>query len=268
MPAKFGCVVEPLVQRARGLLRTARVSILSAEELVLCGNDMTPVVSVRRRELRREPLRACAWVALVLVCACQSQPVPAVSDAAAAVGAATVTALAAHRAPSLAPTVAPLVAPRPAASAAESPLTDEELAFFDRLVADEILFPRPAERARYERQEPETIKNQLHVGFELKQQPGMKKGRHFHLVDVAVARAGTYVTRRKEPKLKGSAGPNGSSIEFAAQTPDGAYDIRVSQGMLLVRPVKAPEFDPERVATALVDRYVALRADGSRVKTN
>lgn len=223
-----------------------------------------PAVVKGRVDLRS----AGAWSALVLACACQSEPAPVTPDAAAAVGSATVAALAVPPVPAPAPTVAPLSAPKVVTSPAENPLTDDELAFFDQLVADEILFPRPAERARYERQEPETIKNQLHVGFELKQQPGMKKGRHFHLVDVAVARAGTYVTRRKEPKLKGSAGPNGSSIEFAAQTPDGAYDIRVSQGMLLVRPVKPPEFDPERVATALVARYVALRASTSGTKTN
>jgi hypothetical protein len=207
-----------------------------------------------------------ASIVFALLVACQPDPAPLAPDAT-AIPAASTAIVAAPPAPAAAPTVVPLTAPK-TSTPVESPLTAEELAFFDQLVADEILFPRPTERARYERQEPETIKNQLHVGFELKQQPGMKKGRHFHLVDVAVARAGTYVTRRKEPKLKGSAGPNGSSIEFAAQTPDGAYDIRVSQGMLLVRPVKPPEFDPERVATALVNRYAALRADAARAKTN
>lgn len=211
-------------------------------------------------------LRVCAGIALAFVAACQSEPAPRAEDAT-PIAPSSATVLATAPAPAPTPSVAPLT-PAPAAKSAESPLTDDELAFFDRVVTDEILFPRPAERERYERQEPETVKNQLHVGFELRQQPGMKKGRHFHLVDVAVARAGTYVTRRKEPKMKGSAGPNGSSMEFAAQTPDGAYDIRVSQGMLLVRPVKAPEFDPERVATALVARYASLRADASRAKTN
>src|SRR5689334_15578541 len=163
-----------------------------------------------------------ASIVFALLVACRPDPAPLAPDAA-AIPAASTAILAAPPASAPAPTVAPLTVPR-TTTPAESPLTADELAFFDQLVADEILFPRPAERARYERQEPETIKNQLHVGFELKQQPGMKKGRHFHLVDVAVARAGTYVTRRKEPKLKGSAGPNGSSMEFAAQTPDGAYD--------------------------------------------
>jgi hypothetical protein len=193
---------------------------------------------------------------LALVCACQP-PAPAPAHDAPPV--APPREVTRATAPEPVPSVAPS---QPAASPTEpQPLTDEELALFDQLVADEILFPRPAERARYERLEPETIKNQRHVGYELKQQPGMKKGRHFHLIDVALARAGTYVSRRRQTTLNGTAGPNGSSIEFAAQTPDGAYDIRVSQGMLLVRPVKAPEFDTERVATALVQRYVSLRAD-------
>jgi len=156
-----------------------------------------------------------------------------------------------------------------ARSPTPGPLSDEEIALFDRVVADEILFPRAAERERYERLDPETTQDQHHVGFELKQQPGMKKGRHFHLIDVAVARAGPYVSRRKQQtKLNGSAGPNGSSIEFAAQTKDGAYDIRVSQGMLLVRPVKPPQFDPERVALALVNRYDELRAGARTTQTN
>jgi hypothetical protein len=146
-------------------------------------------------------------------------------------------------------------------AAADRPFTEQELALFDRVVAAEIVFPRAADRARYERQEPETIKDQRHIGFELKPQPGMKKNRHFHLIDIAFARPGTYVSARRVTKLNGTAGPNGSSIEFATQTPDGAYDIRVSQGMLLVRPVKAPEFDLERVAKALVKRYASLRKE-------
>jgi len=213
---------------------------------------------------RRSPLFRCVetLLACLALTACEPTPPPATQAPVVTPLAPPATALATAAPPAPAPSA-------PAAPAqAPGPLTDEEIALFDRVVADEILFPHAAERERYERLEPETIKDQHHVGFELKQQPGMKKGRHFHLIDVAVARAGTYVTRRSsKTKLSGTAGPNGSSIEFAAQTKDGAYDIRVSQGMLLVRPVKAPQFDPERVAMALVDRYDQLRGS-ARTNTN
>lgn len=214
---------------------------------------------------RRPPQFRCVetLLACLALTACEPTPPPAKEAPVVTPLAPAATALATATPP--APTQ---VTPAPAPPAqAPGPLTDAEIALFDRVVADEILFPRASDRERYERLEPETVKDQHHVGFELKQQPGMKKGRHYHLIDVAVARAGTYVSRKtSKTTLNGSAGPNGSSIEFAAQTKDGAYDIRVSQGMLLVRPVKAPEFDPERVALALVDRYAELQ--GSRTQTN
>jgi len=223
---------------------------------------MATTVPSRRSQLLRcvETLLAC-----LALTACEPTPPPAAQ-------APVVTPLAAPAATALATATPPAPSPAPSAPAAPAPapgpFTDAEIALFDRVVADEVLFPRASERERYERLEPETIKDQHHVGFELKQQPGMKKGRHFHLIDVAVARAGTYVSRRgSKAKLNGSAGPTGSSIEFAAQTKDGAYDIRVSQGMLLVRPMKAPQFDLERVALALVDRYDQLRA-GRGTQTN
>ncbi len=214
---------------------------------------MASTVPSRRSQLFRCVETLLASLALT---ACEPTPPPAAQAPVVTPLAPAATTLATAAPPALSK-----VAPPPAAPAlAPGPLTDEEIALFDRMVTDEILFPRTAERERYERLEPETIKDQHHVGFELKQQPGMKKGRHFHLIDVAVARAGTYVSRRaSKTRLNGSAGPHGSSIEFAAQTKDGAYDIRVSQGMLLVRPVKPPQFDPERVAMALVDRYAELR---------
>lgn len=224
---------------------------------------MAPTVPSRRPPLFRrvETLLACLALA-----ACEPSPPPATQTPVVTPLAPAATTLATATPP-------PPAAPAPAAPAtptqAPGPLTEAEIALFDRMVADEILFPRASERERYERLEAETTQDQHHVGFELKQQPGMKKGRHFHLIDVAVARAGTYVSRRSsKTKLNGSAGPNGSSIEFAAQTKDGAYDIRVSQGVLLVRPVKPPQFDPERVAMALVDRYDQLRSAGRTTQTN
>lgn len=224
---------------------------------------MAPTVPSRRPPLFRrvELLLAC----LALTGACDHATPPAAQQ----------TPIVTPRAPATTATVtapppAPAKATPPASgSAAPGPLSDEEIALFDRVVSEEVLFPRAAERERYERVEPEPTADQHRVGFELKQQPGMKRGRHFHMIDVSVARAGTYVSRRKrETKLNGSAGPNGSSIEFAAQTKDGAYDIRVSQGVLLVRPMKPPQFDPERVAMALVDRYDQLRTGARATQTN
>lgn len=202
---------------------------------------------------------------IALACACQPTPPPAARDAPEKPSAPVVTPIAA---PAPAPIKETQVVADPATSALR-PLAEDEIALVDQLVADEILFPQPDQRARYERQEPETIKNQRHVGFELKQQPGKKKRRrNFHLIDVTVARGGTYVTKRRAAKPDGLPAPNGSAIESVAQTPDGAYDIRVSQGMLSMGKVKPPKFDPERVVAALLDRYVALRADGSSGRAN
>jgi hypothetical protein len=221
-----------------------------------------------RTEPSRSTLPRCVelLVCLVLGSACEPTPPPAPAQAPVVTPLAPAAGALATATPPAPSDTLPSAPNTPAR--APGPLSDEEIALFDRVVADEILFPRATERERYERLDPETSNDQHHVGFELKQQPGMKKGRHFHLIDVAVARAGTYVSRRRQTKLNGSAGPNGSSIEFAAQTKDGAYDIRVSQGMLLVRPVKPPQFDPERVALALVNRYDELRARARTTQTN
>lgn len=92
--------------------------------------------------------------------------------------------------------------------------------------------------------------------FELKPRPGTTDGRNFQLISVSWARAGTFV---KAPgsaaALGGSAGPNGGFVDASARTPDGAYDVRVSQGMLLPDTVDVLQFDIESVTAEQVQRY-------------
>jgi hypothetical protein len=144
-------------------------------------------------------LRASALIVIALACACQPEPAPPVHDAAQIAPVETATPRAV---PEPIPSVATLRAPD-ASTSEPGPLTDDELAFFEELISDEILFPRPAERARYERLESETIKNQCHVSFE-------KHEAHFaqHLLRVRLSQ-----TRLAAQRLDNAGHPLSQVIE-------------------------------------------------------
>lgn len=134
-------------------------------------------------------------------------------------------------------------------------MTTAEVAHFDQLVTPHLLFPEPEERARYVDHGSRTLDGVRVRMFELKSEPGMKKPRHFFIVSVAVARAGTFGAKQGEPQVAGLAGPGGSSVSEDVQTPDGKYDLRVSLAMLLPSDVDV-RFDAREALQALVQLYV------------
>jgi hypothetical protein len=140
----------------------------------------------------------------------------------------------------------------PPTPAVEAPPT-KDLTFFDDIVTPEAVFPDPVARALYEVQPPITSeKGWRSYAFVLPQQQGMNPNRHFHIISVICAPAGTF-----HQGLGGTGGPGGGFVDWGAHTPDGKYDLRITIGMLLPDTVVLPEFDFSLEATAerLLLRY-------------
>jgi hypothetical protein len=143
------------------------------------------------------------------------------------------------------------VASTPAAGASAK----NDLAFLDAIVTPELVFPDPATRQLYDAIPPETSQEGWRsYGFLLKPQPGMTPERHFHIVSVTWAPAGTL-----PQGLRGIGGPNGGFVDWAASTADGLYDIRVSEGTLLPDTVVLPEFELEETTERLLQGYSRRR---------
>lgn len=147
------------------------------------------------------------------------------------------------------PVASPVSVSAPAAPSAD-------LAKFDRFVSAETVFPDPAVRARYRALVPVTENRQRSYAFQLLPQPGMDEKRHFGLVTVTWARGGSFV---KVPGASvapaGVGGPGGGFVDAFAQTADGAFDVRVTQGMLLPAGVELPAFDIQKAAAEMVRLY-------------
>jgi len=126
----------------------------------------------------------------------------------------------------------------------------KNLSFFDGVVTPEIVFPNPAERALFEMLPPRTLENggRAYV-FPLIRQPGMDDG-DLYLITVVWAPAGTF-----HPGLGGTGGPGGGIVDYAARTPDGLYDLRVSLGMQLPAVIDVPEFNFDSIVERLLQRY-------------
>ena len=127
---------------------------------------------------------------------------------------------------------------------------------FDALTTPTTIFPDLAQRALYKMQAPATDNDRRGYTFELKAQPGMKANRHFHLISITWAPAGSFVSTEGAPRIKSTFGPGGSIIDAAAQTADRRFDVQVSEAMLLPESVQVPPFDPGLAASVLVRNYV------------
>jgi hypothetical protein len=134
----------------------------------------------------------------------------------------------------------------PAPSASE----ETEKDFFDSIVTPEIVFPDPAVRALYEGLPPVTLDNGWRgYTFMLIRQSAMKK-RHFCIITVLWAPAGTF-----PQGSKGTGGPGGGFVNFSTQTSDGKYDLRISLADRLPVAANAPVFDLDSTAKRLLLRY-------------
>lgn len=148
------------------------------------------------------------------------------------------------------------------ASAAVVPSIERDAPLFDRVVNPESVFADRAQRALY-RMLPSVTEDGLRTyAFQLNPQPGMDPARHFNLVTVTWAPAGRFVrSAATSPGLSGSGGPQGGFVDGFAQTADGAYDVRVSTGMLLPDKVEVPAFDVEQAAVNMIRLYQAQKSD-------
>lgn len=134
---------------------------------------------------------------------------------------------------------------------------DADFTQFDRLVTPESVFPDRAQRALYRMLPPVSEKGQRAYAFQLIPQAGMNEARHFNLVTVTWARGGQLVKLQASAGPSGVGGPGGGFVDAFAQTDDRAWDVRVTQGMLLPDGVDVPAFDVEKAATEMVRRYNA-----------
>lgn len=128
---------------------------------------------------------------------------------------------------------------------------------FDTLVTPEAIFPDPAQRALYVMHAPASDNGGRSHVFELKAQPGMVANHHFPLIAIAWARAGRFVGNDGAARGGSTGGPGGTIVDAVAQTADKAWDVRVSEAMLLPETAKVPEFDLPGTVTRLVQRYGA-----------
>jgi hypothetical protein len=141
---------------------------------------------------------------------------------------------------------------------AATALDTAEIKRFDALVSPSAIFSDPSQRALYKAHAPSTDDGRRSYVFELTHQAGMTPNRHFHLITITWARAGTFVTSGGAPRSQSSTGgPNGGFVDAAAQTADKAYDVNVAEGMLLPDAVQVPDFDLAKAAAALVQSYNA-----------
>lgn len=127
----------------------------------------------------------------------------------------------------------------------------------DALMTPVTIFPDSAQRALYEMHAPVSENGRRSYVFELKAQPGMVADRHFQLITITWARAGTFVGSDGKPRLVSTGGPGGAIVDALAQTADKAYDLQVSEAMLLPETVQVPQFDLDRAAATLVQSYGA-----------
>ena len=152
--------------------------------------------------------------------------------------------------------------PEQSATAVTPTAAETDFALFDRLVTAESVFPDPVQRGLYRMLPPVTESGQRTYTFHLNPQPGMDKERHFNLVTITWARGGQLVkTPGSVVAPSGVGGPGGGFIDAFAQTNDRAYDVRVSQGMLLPNSVNVPAFDVEKAAANMIRLYSAQRTD-------
>lgn len=121
------------------------------------------------------------------------------------------------------------------------------------------IFPDPVQRALYEMQAPSIDNEKRSYTFELKAQPGMKANRHFHLITITWASAGSFVGKEGVPRIKPTFGPGGSFIDTAAQTADGCFDVQVSEAMLLPDSVLILPIDLTVATASLARSYVPDR---------
>lgn len=130
--------------------------------------------------------------------------------------------------------------------------------WLDRVVAKEIVFPHPGERALYRRLPTVTEEGRRSYSFALLPQPGMDAGRHFQLVTITWAPAGEFSGNRSlSASRSGVAGPDGALAETSAQTFDHALEVRVSLGSLLPSGVDVPTYDVEAAVARLLRGYQA-----------
>lgn len=153
------------------------------------------------------------------------------------------------------PQAAPIAPP----AVVSAPAAPVDVASFDRIVNAETVFPDPAVRARYRAQPPVTENGQRSYAFQLLPQPGMDEKRHFGLVTITWARGGSFV-KPGAAAPSGVGGPGGGFIDAFAQTADGAYDVRVTQGMLLPAGIELPAFDIRKAAAEMVRLYQAQQS--------
>jgi hypothetical protein len=131
-----------------------------------------------------------------------------------------------------------------------------EADFFDRLITQAATLTDPVRQRLSRAVAPLSQNGQRHYTFILGRQPDMDPERHFDVITVSVARAGTLVkTPKPEPATSGLGGPNGAFADATLQTPDGAYDLRISEGRLLPTSVELSQFDVAQAVIDLSRRY-------------
>jgi hypothetical protein len=148
----------------------------------------------------------------------------------------------------------PPVAAKPIPQAAVD-LDAADIGRFDALVTPVTIFPNPAQRALYEMHAPISDGASRSYVFELKALPGMVPNRHFQLITITWARAGRFVAGNGAAGIASVGGPGGAIVDAVAQTADKAYDVQVSEAMLLPETVQVPQFDPTATAAMLAQSY-------------
>lgn len=144
-----------------------------------------------------------------------------------------------------------------------APATDSAL--FGQLITKDAVLNDPVRRKLSRADPPSAYNGQLQYAFELEPQPGMLKLRHFDIITVTVAPAGTFVrVPLSKPSLGGLAGPNGSFVDATLQTSDRRYDLRISEAMLLPDSVELKPFDVSEAVTSLARRYRAATPAGCK----
>jgi hypothetical protein len=126
----------------------------------------------------------------------------------------------------------------------------KDLSFFDSIVTPEVVFPNPTARALYKKNPVQTQPGWRGYSFTPIRQPGMGD-RDFHVISVVWSPAGTL-----NQGTQVFAGPEGNTIDFVTRTPDGIYDLRVTEIVQLPDGIDEPEFDPIFTAERLLLHYL------------
>lgn len=148
----------------------------------------------------------------------------------------------------------PPVAAKPIPQAAVA-LDAADIKRFDSLVTPATIFPNPAHRALYEMHAPISDGSSRSYVFELKALPGMVPDRHFQLIAITWARARRFVAANGAAGIASTGGPGGAIVAAVAQTTDKAFDVQVSEAMLLPEMEQVPPFDLTKAAAMLVQSY-------------